>query len=318
MKPGLVLSDDQCNKRFGMKKDETIQDKDESKKSDDKTTEDINHRVVENEYAVLIDAEKSFDEQVKIGKPLFVSLLTRGTVSTVEEDDKDEDDEVVADTCSTLISDTLAMMISFQTERQLANARKFLPIKNILSEQGRVKIEDTLNILIQQIVLLMKQNKHFKSLSIEDQSELCQVNVMVSIVLSCFNVFSAKTNTISWPGTPPTNISLSNIITFLDQDIKEEMSRLVKFFETFSKLDIPRSAVSLLIFVTMFNHEFCVLEDKEAVVEARNVYIHLLYQSLSHSVGVRRACTLASKLHLMLQNLDRLCQILGQKFVSVA
>ena len=176
MKPGLVLSDDQCNKRFGMKKDETIQDKDESKKSDDKTTEDINHRVVENEYAVLIDAEKSFDEQVKIGKPLFVSLLTRGTVSTVEEDDKDEDDEVVADTCSTLISDTLAMMISFQTERQLANARKFLPIKNILSEQGRVKIEDTLNILIQQIVLLMKQNKHFKSLSIEDQSELCQVD----------------------------------------------------------------------------------------------------------------------------------------------
>ena len=141
---------------------------------------------------------------------------------------------------------------------------------------------------------------------------------MVSIVLSCFNVFSAKTNTISWPGTPPTNITLHNIITFLDQDIKEEMSRLVKFFETFSKLDIPRSAVSLLIFVTMFNHEFCVLEDKEAVVEARNVYIHLLYQSLSHSVGVRRACTLASKLHLMLQNLDRICQILGQKFVSVA
>ena len=159
-----------------MKKEETVQDKDESKKPDDKTTEDINHRVVENEYAVLIDAEKSFDEQVKIGKPLFVSLLTRGTVSTVEEDDKDEDDEVVADTCSTLISDTLAMMISFQTERQLANARKFLPIQNILSEQGRVKIEETLNILIQQIVLLMKQNKHFKSLSIEDQSELCQVD----------------------------------------------------------------------------------------------------------------------------------------------
>ena len=43
-------------------------------------------QALENEYAVLIDSEKSFDEQVKIGRPLFMSLLDTGTVSkTLEE-----------------------------------------------------------------------------------------------------------------------------------------------------------------------------------------------------------------------------------------
>ena len=50
------------------------------------TEKEAQSQALENEYAVLIDSEKSFDEQVKIGRPLFMSLLATGTVSkTIEE-----------------------------------------------------------------------------------------------------------------------------------------------------------------------------------------------------------------------------------------
>ena len=314
-----------------MKKEEENETSNTVKPKETVQKENVNNGVVENEYAVLIDAEKSFEEQIKIGKGLFVSLLTTGTVTKANEEDKDEVKELTEAHSS--ISETLAMMISFQTERQLSNARKFLPIK---LEMGRNSTGDILNTLIQQIVLLLKKNKHFKSLSVEDQAELCevnmhryinihiylphylpQVNVMVSIVLSTLSLFSAKDNSITWPGSPPYSVSIPSLLAAVDSDIKDEMARLAKFFDSFSRLDLPRSAVNLLIFVSIFNPEFCSLEDKEAVVDARQQYINILYKSLCHSVGVRKACTLASKLHLLLQNLDRICQILGQKFVSV-
>ena len=125
-------------------------------------------QTLENEYAVLIDSEKSFDEQVKIGRPLFMSLLATGTVSKTLE-------ESAEFTESPRMSDTLGMMISFQTERQLANARKFIPFKTLLHKSGRLNLGEILNTLIQQTILLMKQNKHFRTLSSDDQAELCEV-----------------------------------------------------------------------------------------------------------------------------------------------
>ena len=306
------------------------------KKSEETVHEDVKSHVIENEYAVLIDSEKSYEEQVKIGRPLFVSLLTVGTVSKIGNDlavdNIEEDDKLTRDDSG--LSEALGMMISFQTDRQLNNARKFVPFKKIFSHSGRLNTGDILNTLIQHIVLLMKQNKYFKSLSVEDQAELCQVsrtrfslktlkcisqaNVMVAIVLSSINLYSAKNSSLTWPGSPPVTFTAANILPLLDPDVKEEIPRLAKFLDSFAKLDIPRSVVNLLIFVSMFSSEFCVLEDKEAVTEARTRYIHLVYDSLCHNVGVRKSCTLASKLHLLLQNLDRICQILGQKFVNVS
>ena len=110
--------------RFGLKKDEPNPEAAPPKKQNDpaENSEDSS-QVLENEYAVLIDSEKSYDEQLKIGRPLFVSLLMTGTVSkTAEEEDR-------LTKAESSISETLGIMISFQLERQLANARKFLPFK---------------------------------------------------------------------------------------------------------------------------------------------------------------------------------------------
>ena len=110
--------------RFGLKKDEPNPEAAPPKKQNDpaENSEDSS-QVLENEYAVLIDSEKSYDEQLKIGRPLFVSLLMTGTVSKTAE----EEDHLTKTESS--ISETLGIMISFQLERQLANARKFLPFK---------------------------------------------------------------------------------------------------------------------------------------------------------------------------------------------
>ena len=55
----------------------------------------------------------------------YVSLLMTGTVSKTAEEE--EEDHLTKAESS--ISETLGIMISFQLERQLANARKFLPFK---------------------------------------------------------------------------------------------------------------------------------------------------------------------------------------------
>ena len=175
-----------------------------------------------------------------------------------------------------------------------------------------------LNTLIQQTVLVMKQNKQFRSLSLTDQSELCQANVMVAIILSCVSLYSAKTGALTWPGPPPKELTLQTILGLVEADLKDELVRLAKIFESFSKLEIPKPAVNLLMLITMFNTEYCQVEAVEAVTETRQRYIHLLYECLCAKLGVRRACNLASQLHATIQNTDRICQILGQKFVSVS
>ena len=47
----------------------------------------------------------------------------------------------------------------------------------MLVEGGRVSTGEVLNTLVQQTVLLVKQNKHFRSLTVDDQAELCQVAI---------------------------------------------------------------------------------------------------------------------------------------------
>ena len=156
--------------RFGMKKDEPNPETTPAQKQTEEPAREKEAlcQALENEYAVLIDSEKSFDEQVKIGRPLFMSLLETGTVSKTLEESPEF-------TESPRMSDTLGMMISFQTERQLANARKFIPFKMTLHKSGRFNMGEILNTLIQQTILLMKQNKHFSVLSSDDQAELCEV-----------------------------------------------------------------------------------------------------------------------------------------------
>ena len=175
-----------------------------------------------------------------------------------------------------------------------------------------------LNTLIQQTVLVMKQNKQFRSLSLADQSELCQANVMVAIILSCVNLYSSKTGAITWPGPPPKDFTLQTVLSMVEVDLKDELIRLAKIFELFSKLDIPKPAMNLLMLITMFNTEYCQVEALEVVTESRQRYTQLLYECLSGKLGVRRACNLASQLHATIQSTDRICQILGQKFVSVS
>ena len=90
MKPGLVLSDDQCHKKFGPRKG--VKDYrfskpmprhmvDSSREEMDADIDDpgtlMQQEVInENDYSVLIDSNKSFQEQNRIGRQLFVSLFT--------------------------------------------------------------------------------------------------------------------------------------------------------------------------------------------------------------------------------------------------
>ena len=141
---------------------------------------------------------------------------------------------------------------------------------------------------------------------------------MVCIVLSCVHLYSTKGCYLTWPGAPPTTFGLQQILPLVDPEIRDEITRLATFLDTFSKLEIPRCAANLMIFIAMFSSEFCDLEDRDAVTEARTSYIQLLYECLCQTIGVRKSCTVASKLHVMMQNLDRICQILGQKFVNVS
>ena len=97
MKPGFVMSDDQCNKRFGRSNERgTIeaaaiileegqaQNAIEGRESDQEKEEIVERKKQEedheNEYSVLIETKETFEEQRKLGRKLFLSLIISGSV----------------------------------------------------------------------------------------------------------------------------------------------------------------------------------------------------------------------------------------------
>ena len=92
MKPGLVLSDEQCSKKFGPRKGEAEERasgdameqtglEEKSEKMSNPIIRVEREAAIENEFAVLIDNEKSYEEQNKIGRTLFLSLIRTGSVN---------------------------------------------------------------------------------------------------------------------------------------------------------------------------------------------------------------------------------------------
>ena len=101
--------------RFGMKKDEVSPETSSGSKKEEKESreEKAGRAAIESEFSVLIDAEKSYEEQLKIGRPLFMSLLSTGTVANIGEE--------VGPLQG--VSETMALMISFQADRQIRSVR---------------------------------------------------------------------------------------------------------------------------------------------------------------------------------------------------
>ena len=49
---------------------------------------------------------------------------------------------------------------------------------------------------------------------------------MVSIVLSCVNLYTSKTGAVTWPGSPPVTFNIGNILPLLETDIKVRLNKM--------------------------------------------------------------------------------------------
>jgi len=363
MKPGLVLSDEQCQKRFGPRKgvkddrfaepasrfrfsnnnannpdelaEETVDDPDGLASQEQRETIRLEREVQDaSEYSVLIDCDKSYKEQNKIGRQLFVSLFDTGSVSS----------ELIPplemakyDT----IDDTVAMMASVGIERQLNNARKFVSFnqrsdvgeRSLFLPGGQINTPDVMQTLVDQMVLVLRHNTDFTGLPVKDQAELLESNVMVAAIVASFELYSPQTRLVTWRLTESdfrcirtlgieasdgrASFGLSDVVVRVESDIKDDMVKMFKFLDYFSHLGIPASAMHLLALVVVFTHDCCDLESTVKVEERRRHHLFLLYESLCHSEGVLGACNIAARLHGAINDLNRICQLLGQKFVSV-
>ena len=197
MKPGLVLSNELGSKRLEQKKDRIYQFSEDTpfnKLSQSKSGGESRNKggiSTENEYAVLLDSSKPYEEQNRIGRQMFVSLFITGSVTgqKISEEDLKKYD---------VLDDNLAMMLSVQIDRQVTNARKFLQFhvhdsgkhRQLFLPTGWMNTGDVLSTLIEQTVLLLKHNQHFTSLSLPDQTELMEANAMVAAVISCCPLYN--------------------------------------------------------------------------------------------------------------------------------
>ena len=350
MKPGLVLSDEQCQKRFGPRKgvkddcfsqppsrfglSNSNPDNQGEEHVDDPDAALEREAGDANEYSVLIDRDKSYLEQNKIGRQLFVSLFDTGSVSS---EPIPPNELKLYDT----IDDTVAMMASAQVERQLNNARKFVSfnqsnpdgVRSLFVPGGLVNTPDVMQTMIDQMVMVLMNNKDFTGLPIKDQIELLESNVMVAVIVASFELYSPQTRLVTWRLTESdfrsvrtlgieakdgrVSFGLSDVMVRVEPDIKDDMVKMFKFFDYFSHLGIPSSAMHLLALVVIFTHDCCDLEAAARVEERRRHHLFLLYECLCHSEGVLGACNVAARLHSAINDLNRICQLLGQKFVSV-
>merc|ERR1712130_723515 len=118
--------------------------------------------------------DKSFEEQNRIGRQLFVSLISTGSVSSGKMT------EAELDTYAN-IDENLSMLTSGLLERQVKNSRKFLS-----STQDKDPVPKSLFL---PDVLVLKQNQDFKSLSGSDASELLETNGMVATIISSLELY---------------------------------------------------------------------------------------------------------------------------------
>ena len=124
-----------------------------------------------------------------------------------------------------------------------------------------------------------------------------------------------RTSNIKATNTRAT-FGLQDVLSRVDSELKKEIIKIFNFFEYFSLICVPKPAINLIILVVVFSHDNCNLEDKKSVEEHRCRYLLLLFECLSQTEGVLGACNIAYKLHGVLRDLDRICQLLGQKMVN--
>ena len=343
MKPGLVLSDDQCQKKFGPKKgtkDDRVTKPGSEGRSREETEEEVDdpgeetraeqEEMADEDFSVLIDPVKSLSEQNRIGRQLFVSIFSTGSVSSGQLSDEELEMFRNIDNNNSVVSGHLA-------ERQVQNARKFLSFfqspRSVYLPSGMINFSEVIHTLVDQTVLVLKQNQDFKTLSIKDQTELLESNAMVVSLLSVMELYNAGTHSLSWPLTETDyralrklNIKvvngravfgLSDVTPRVEADLKDDMIKLFKFCDYFSQIGVPKCALFVLAVAVVFTHDCCDIENKVKVEEMRRRYLIILFECLATSDGVLGACKIALKLHNAIHHLNRICQLFAQKFVTL-
>ena len=343
MKPGLVLSDEQCQRKFGPRKgvkddqfskplsrvrSNTSEEMEES--VDDPDTRVEQGEMNDEDYSVLIDPNKSLSDQNRTGRQLFISLFTTGSVSSgkLSEEELDTFKE---------IDDNLAMITSTLIGRQVQNSRKFLSFntqnRELFLKSGYVNIPDTIQTLVDQTVLVLKQNQDFKIISKTDQTELLDYNAIVASIVSSLELYNPQSHSITWSLTESdyrlarklgfrtingrASFGLSDVLKRMDSELRDDMVKLFKFFDYFSQIGVPKSSMHLLAFAVMFSHDCCDIENKEKVEGLKIRYLIILFETITQSEGILGACNIALKLHTAIHHLNRICQLLTQKFIYV-
>lgn len=187
--------------------------------------------------------------------------------------------------------------------------------------------------LVEQTILLLKHNPDFRSLPPEDQTALVEANMMSVSLLSCTDQYHSSTRTFSWKISQPDRrrlkerhglqvgedleFGLEEVLQRVEGGMEDVMAQVFKFSEMFAKIGLPRPALYILLFATVFNHENCSISHQKEVMENRVHYLNLLFQSLQRTEGVSRACRMAARLQAALAFLGRLAEIVGQKFINI-
>ena len=155
----------------------------------------------------------------------------------------------------------------------------------------------------------------------------------MATIITSLELYSSQTQAMTWSLTEHdfttlkslnvTNVSarasfgLTDIIGRVDVELKDDMVRLFKFFVYFSHIEVPKEALCLLATSVIFSHDCCDVENREKLEKIRRRYLILLFECISHSEGILAACNMGLRLHTAIHHLNRICQLLTQKFVSI-
>ena len=156
---------------------------------------------------------------------------------------------------------------------------------------------------------------------------------MISTVITNLELYSPQTHSMTWALTEhdyriiktldvtTTNgrasFGLSDVIARVEAELKDDMVKLFKFFDYFSHIGVPKEALHLLAVSVIFSHDCCDVENREKLEQIRRRYLILLFECLSHSEGILGACNMGLRLHTAIHHLNRICQVLMQKFVTL-
>jgi len=182
-------------------------------------------------------------------------------------------------------------------ENQRKNGQKWLLPNN----SGSLLFTETQEIILEMIIIFLKECKFFQALTWECTSRLLRKNITEITVLLLLMSYDRAKEKFRWrlsDSSAPVEADRGELTKFFSADIAAD---IFEFVTSFSQLEIPGHVLMVLILICLYSRDGMLMKKQEKIDSARNFYQQLLYRFIKGTNPEDASSRLNATLHRALK-----------------